>query len=103
MTTLVGSKSSPAQNLPINGSSQSRGTQLARALKANQEATLSAQHLFNNMECLLTLSVRPRDGESSLVIDLQDTSTTECWSANFDTSRRQFILFFIIIIYVPTH
>ena len=93
MTTFVGSKSSPAENLPINGSSPSRGTQLARALKTNQEATLSSQHLFNNVEFLLTLSVRPRDGESSLVIDLQDISTTDCWSANFDTSRTSYLFF----------
>ena len=102
MTTITGSKSSPAENLPINGSSsQSRCNQLARALRANQEATLSAQHLFNNVECLLTLSVRPRDGDSSLVIDLQDTSTTECWSANFDTSRMSY-WFFTKLLMLPT-
>lgn len=87
MTTLVGSKTSPSEHLPNNGSSQMHSAQLIRALKANQEATLSSQHIFNNIDYSLTFTVRPNDGESSLAIDLQESSTTECWSANFDTSR----------------
>lgn len=87
MTSHAGSKNSPVDRLPINSQSSQQRCALSRALKSNQEATVSAQHIFSNVEYMLTFSVRLRDGESVLAVDLQDSSTTECWSANFDTAR----------------